>query len=151
MSKQRWTFFWLLVIALVGFGGLALVGARSENSSPRVETKGTTITAVPAPQGFPRSLDPVQNIRFTIYESGILPREIKVRHGLVSIVINDRTRKSEGLAIERLVGNGRLRVGQVKRSEDLWRGRDQVRLVPGTYLVFDTTKPANQSRLIVVP
>ncbi len=152
MSKQRLTLLWLLVIALVGVGGLALVRARSETTSPRAETKANSITAVPTPvPSLPRSLDPVQNIRFTIYDAGILPREIKVEKGLVSIVIEDRTRKSEGLAVEREVGNGRLRVGQIKRLQDFWRGREQVRLVPGTYVVFDTSKPANQARLIAVP
>jgi len=152
MSRQRWTLLCLLLIALVGVGGLALVSARSENTAPIAETKANSITAAPTPQpALPRSLDPVQNIRFTIYDAGILPREIKVKQGLVSIVIDDRTRKSEGLAVEREVGNGRLRVGQVKLFQDFWRGRDQVRLVPGTYVVFDASKPTNQARLIVAP
>jgi hypothetical protein len=152
MSRQRWTLFGLLLIAVVGVGGPALVRARSESTSPREETRASAITAAPTPlPSLPRSLDPVQNIRFTIYDAGILPREIKVKQGLVSIVIEDRTRKSEGLGVELEVGNGRLRVGQVKLFQDFWRGRDQVRLVPGTYVVFDTSKPTNQARLIAVP
>lgn len=152
MSKQRWSLFCLLFFVLVGVGGLALVRARSGNTSPREETKANFITSVPTPlPRLPRSLEPVQNIRFTIYDAGILPREIKVQKGLVSIVIDDRTRKSQGLAVEREIGNGRLRVGQIKRLQDFWRGRDQVRLVPGTYVVSDTSKPVNQARLIVVP
>jgi hypothetical protein len=145
MSKARCTLL-LALIGLIGIASLVLVHAGSENTSPKSKT------AVPQPnQNLPRSSDPVQNIRFTIYDAGILPHEIKVQKGLVSIAIEDRTRKSEGLAVEREIGNERVRVGQIKRSQDLWRGRDQIRLAAGTYVVFDTNNPANQARLIVAP
>lgn len=142
MSKQRSTLL-LLLAGIVGIAVLAAVGARSEN------VKRVTTETQQTDQ--PRASDPVQNIRFTIYDAGILPREIKVEKGLVSIVIEDRTRKSEGVAVEQVLGNGRSAVGRVKRSQDSWRGRDQVRLVPGNYVVFDISNPANQARLVVAP
>jgi hypothetical protein len=151
MSIQRWIVL-IVLTGLIGGAGLALVHVRSENGLPPSASEKIPVPATFAPQtDQPRALDPVQNIRFTVYENGIAPRELKVRKGLVSITIEDRTRKSEGLAIEREVGNGRSRVGQVKRFQDFWRGRDQVRVTPGTYVVFDTSNPANRARLVVVP
>jgi hypothetical protein len=150
MSIQRWLVL-VILIGLVGVIGLALVHVRSENRLPASVSEKTAGVTVAPQLDQPRALDPVQNIRFTVYENGIAPRELKVRKGLVSITIEDRTRKSEGLAIEREVGNGRSRVGQVKRFQDFWRGRDQVRVTPGTYVVFDTSNPANRARLVVVP
>lgn len=145
MSRKRYTFL-LLLVALVGMTSLALVNGRSK------EVSVNSIPAVPVPKyDNPRSLDPVQNIRFTIYDAGIQPRKIKVQKGLVSIVIEDRTRMSEGLAVENENGNQPIRVGLVRRSQNFWRGRDQIRLTPGTYVVFDTSKPENRSRLIVTP
>lgn len=151
MSIQRWMVL-IVLTGLIGGAGLALVHVRSENRLPPSASE-----KIPAPATFApktdqsRALDPVQNIRFTVYENGIAPREIKVKKGLVSIVIDDRTRKSEGLAVEREAGNGRVRVGHVKRNQDFWRGRDQVRLTPGTYAVFDTSRPENRARLVVAP
>lgn len=151
MSIKRWIVP-ILLLGVLGIAGSALIRVRSEKMLATSAEKKIPTSAAPAPRpDQPRALDPVQNIRFTIYENGIAPRELKVSKGLISITIEDRTRKSEGLAIEREVGNGRLRVGQVKRLQDFWRGRDQVRLTPGTYVVFDTSSPANKARLVVTP
>ena len=148
MSTQRWIVL-ILLIGLVSIAGLALIRVRSQNAlltSASEQTPGSTTFAPQLDRR--RALDPVQNIRFTIYENGIAPRELKVSKGLVAITIEDRTRKSEGLAVEREAGK---RVGHVKRIKDFWRGRDQVRLTPGTYTVFDTSKPENRARLVVAP
>ena len=148
MSTQRWIVL-ILLIGLVSIAGLALIRVRSQNALLTSASEKTPGSTTFAPQlDRPRALDPVQNIRFTIYENGIAPRELKVRKGLVAITIEDRTRKSEGLAVEREAG---VRVGHVKRIQDFWRGRDQVRLTPGTYSVFDTSRPENRARLVVAP
>jgi hypothetical protein len=114
------------------------------------------LTPLAAPRPTPaqsqtRADDPVQNIRFTLYEEGIKPSEITVQKGLISIVLEDRTRKSEGLMLTREVGNNRTPVGQVKRSGDFWRGRNEVRLTPGNYRVSDSGNPTHWARLIVLP
>lgn len=148
MSIQRWLVV-IILIGLIGGAGLALVHVRSENRLSPSASEKIPMPATFAPQtDQPRALDPVQNIRFTIYENGIAPRELKVSKGLVAITIEDRTRKSEGLAVEREAG---VRVGHVKRIQDFWRGRDQIRLTPGTYTVFDTSRPENRARLVVAP
>jgi len=91
---------------------------------------------------------PVQNVRFTLYDVGIFPREIHVRSGVVALAIEDRTGQTSGLMIEREGGMG---VGQVRRFSDHWRGRGQFRFEAGRYRVFDATRPANQAKLIVEP
>src|ERR1700730_1240225 len=94
---------------------------------------------------------PVQNIRFTLYDVGIYPREVRVVKGEVGIAIEDRTGNSAGLVIEREVGTNRVPVGQVRRFAEHNRGRGQVRLEPGRYQVFDTSRPTNHAVLLVEP
>ena len=94
---------------------------------------------------------PVQNVRFTLYDAGIYPHEVRVKQGAVSIAIEDRTGQTSGLAIQRQDGNSRIAMGQVTRFANHWRGRGLFRLAPGEYRVFDTSRRANQALLIVEP
>lgn len=142
------------LLALVTLISLAIAAHRVRSSQPPEVDRSMRQPIHVLPVATPlrsRALDPVQNIRFTIYPEGIFPREITVQKGLVSIVVEDRTRKTEGLRIEREVGNGRVPVGQIKAAQNFWRGRDQLRLQPGDYQVFDASKPSSRARLIVSP
>jgi len=152
-TKQKKVFWPVLSAVLVCVGALAFVAARPRSAVVHKETLAAPIQVDPVqgPTVMPRALDPVQNIRFTLYDAGILPREIHAQNGLVSIAIEDRTGKSAGLVIERGVGNGRIAIGQVQRFTDHWRGRGQFRLTPGTYVIFDASRPANRATLVVAP
>jgi hypothetical protein len=127
------------------------VDARPENTSGISTRTGVRVDpgATVVPQGA-SARGPVQNVRFTLYDAGIYPREIRVKQGAVAIAIEDRTGHTSGLMIERENGNG-VSIGQVKRFTDHWRGRGQFKVQPGRYRVFDTSRPANQARLIVEP
>ena len=151
MSRRKSIGLLVVLVTLTGMAAVAL-RARPNNSLASEERTPGWIPIVPSEtRSLPRASDPVQNIRFTIYPEGIVPRDMTVQKGLVSIVVEDRTRKTEGLMIERETGNGRIPVGRIKRGENFWRGRDQVRLVPGDYQVFDASNPTSRARLKVIP
>jgi hypothetical protein len=154
MSSKHLKVLWPVSLTLaVSLGVWALVAGRSKGSWEHKEI-GTPINVSPAPMqnGIgPRALDPVQNIRFTLYDAGILPRELHLDKGLVSITVEDRTRQSTGLVIQREVGNAQIVIGQVQRFTNHWRGRGEVRLTPGTYLISDASRPANRAKLVVAP
>jgi hypothetical protein len=94
---------------------------------------------------------PVRNIRFIVFDAGIHPNELRTTAGLVNIAIEDKTNTSEGLVIRQVVGNQRVDVGVIRRITNHWRGRSQFRLLPGTYEVYDASKPENTASLILVP
>lgn len=71
--------------------------------------------------------------------------------GLVNIALEDRTKGSEGLVIEAVVGEQRNPVTQIRRAEKHWRGRSLIRLTPGRYLVSDASQPEHQAELTVNP
>jgi hypothetical protein len=154
MTRNRPKLFWVaLLIASICVGALTFAASRPRRLPKGDERKPNPIRVSPSPgiNEMSRALDPVQNIRFTLYDEGILPREVQATKGLVSFAIEDRTRKSEGLVIEREVGNVRVAIGQVKRFQNVWRGRGQVRLVPGRYTIFDSSRPQNRARIVVAP
>lgn len=154
MSKNQRKLFWLALLIVSIFVGAIGFAASRPRPLPRDEKpapKSLRFSPTPANNEMSRALDPVQNIRFTLYDEGIFPREFQVAKGLVSIAIEDRTRKSDGLVIERETGNGRVAVGQIKRFQNAWRGRGEIRLAPGKYIVFDSSRPANRARIVVAP
>lgn len=97
------------------------------------------------------SIGPVRNLRFTLFEQGIRPAEIRLNAGLVNISIEDKTADGNGLVIERLEAGRRSAVGNVRKMQDQTRGRSQLRLAPGTYELQDAVRPANKAVLIVEP
>jgi hypothetical protein len=104
--------------------------------------------------GEPQSeVGPVQVIRFRLYDVGVLPRRSHAQAGLVALQIEDLSGGSTGLVVERVNGNGPARAlaGHVRRYERHWRGRDVLRLQPGTYVVSMADRPGNRAELIVAP
>ena len=152
MSSKHLKVLWPVSLTLaVCLGVWALVAGRPKRTWEHKEI-AAPINVSPAPiqNGIgPRALDPVQNIRFTLYDAGILPRELHLEKGLVSITIEDRTRQSAGLVIEREVGNEKIAIGQVQRFANHWRGRGEFRLTPGTYVLSDASRPTNRAKLVV--
>jgi len=150
-TKEKRVFWPVLSAVLVCIGALAFVAARPRSPAVHKATAPIQVDPVQGPTTLPRALDPVQNICFTLYDAGIFPREIHVEKGLVSIAIEDRTGKSEGLVIQRLVGNARVAIGQVKRFPNHWRGRGQFPLVPGSYAISDASHPNSRAEIVVAP
>lgn len=94
---------------------------------------------------------PVQNIRFTVYDAGIHPRQLRVRPGIVGISIEDRTGGSMGLLIEQINGGVRLPIGQVNRLSNQLRGRARFTLEPGRYRISNVTRQTSEAELVVEP
>jgi hypothetical protein len=164
-KQVSWPFLTLLVLAVTSF---LLVRARSQVTSPlsvpsdqQNEPPGSTTPAdvvagepsktgsVQPDQIGTKERGPVQMVRFTLFEDGIYPREMRVRQGLVNLTIEDKTSGSSSLIVERDVVN--QRIGQVRRSEDHKRGRETLRLTPGRYIVSDDSRPGNRATLLVEP
>lgn len=99
----------------------------------------------------PSNRGPIRNLKFTLYDSGIYPHEIRAQRGLFSIALEDRTQQSDGLIIERENGNNRSQVAHIRRMLNHWRGRDRMRLEPGRYRVADASQPEHQAVLIIEP
>ena len=94
---------------------------------------------------------PVQTIRFALHDAGILPNEAHAQKGLISIAMEDLSGGSEGLVVERETGNAPERVTHVRRGEHYGRGRETLELMPGTYQVWDASRPENRATLIIEP
>ena len=94
----------------------------------------------------------VQNVRFTLYDGGIFPRQHHANPGNVAISIEDRTHRSEGLVVQRETDGMMLDIGQVRAVvNQARRGRAQFRLGVGNYRVFDASQPNNGAELIIEP
>ena len=101
-------------------------------------------------QSRPR-LGPVQLVRFTVYDVGIYPEEVRVRPGPVTFSIEDLTTSSSGWIVERVDQNPRLRVGVVNRVTNRLRTRAELILLPGRYELSDAIRREVRAELIVEP
>ncbi|HEV2708129.1 MAG TPA: hypothetical protein VGV59_19590 [Pyrinomonadaceae bacterium] len=96
--------------------------------------------------------DYLQVARFAVYDAGILPRETRVRHGRVRLILTDRTGGTTGLLVEREnESEPREMVGRVTRAGGHWRGEQELHLRPGRYRVYQAESPEKQARIIVEP
>lgn len=93
----------------------------------------------------------VQVVRFTLYDLGIYPQEARANPGRVTISIEDLTRSSTGLIIERVDENARVPIGVAGKAKELMRSRTEVILPPGRYELADAAQPGNRALLIVEP
>jgi hypothetical protein len=92
--------------------------------------------------------EPLQVVRFTLYDVGIYPREAVADKGVIAISIDDLSGGSEGLVLERETG---VAIAQVRREGKQRRGRGEIKLTPGRYRVYDASRPSNSATLIVEP
>lgn len=166
MSTQQKKILWpVLCVVIVAAAALAFAttrrhGSLSEielnkaqppvSSSKAVATNAVVDGSTALPQN-PAARGPMQNVRFTLYDVGIQPHEIRAQRGAVSIAIEDRTGDSAGLVIERQNGNDWVQVGHIHRFPNHGRGRGDLRLVPGRYRVSDASQPSHQAALIIEP
>jgi hypothetical protein len=124
------TFSLLLLVAIGLISITALVRSNSAASSDR---------------------GPVRMIRVVLSSDGLYPRHIEVDQGLLNIVVEDKTSRSEGLVIESIVGDQRARVTQIDRPQNQLRGRGLVTLAPGRYVVSDASQRDHTAELVVNP
>ncbi len=130
--------------------------AINESSYPAA---ATTMHSAPAAQNAASAghHGPVQNIRFTVYDVGILPRTLHAQTGIVAVSIEDLSGSAADLVVERETGNNsqaarlQARVGAVKHYAHHWRGREELVMTPGRYLVYMANRPGNYAELIVDP
>ena len=139
MSKQqRRIFFVALSSAGLLFGVLAFA-----------VTQAQLFSASPVPTSTSTARGPIQNLRFTVYDAGIYPRQLRAKPGVVAIVLEDHTRRRPGVVVERETGGGSLIVSEISFPLNQSRTRTELRLGVGRYRVFDATNPANRAELIV--
>jgi hypothetical protein len=139
-----------LILILCGAGFVVRDHSAFSNESRRSRTLATTQPASePVVQG--NRPEPLQVVKFTLYDVGIYPREARAEEGLLWIIIEDYSGGTTGLVVERETGNAPERVGSVQRDGPHWRGKSDIRLAPGRYRVHMADRPANQAVLIVGP
>ncbi len=94
---------------------------------------------------------PIQTVRFALYDAGILPQEARAQKGMVSIVMHNFSGGTEGLILARETGNAPEHVMHVRRGQKFARGKETLELTPGTYQVWDASRPENRATLIIEP
>jgi len=95
------------------------------------------------------SNEPLQNVRFTVYDVGIYPPSMQLKAGRVAIAFDDRTGPNKSFVVQRVNGNSPELVAQADPVPDHVRTRVFVKLTPGSYRVFSSEKPEIYSTLIV--
>lgn len=113
---------------------------------PRSSARETPASEQVGPTG-----GPIQNVRFTLSNDSIYPRRLRARPGRIAIAIEDRTRRSLGLIVQRQTEVETLPVGQVTLPANVFRARAQFGLGVGRYVVFDASQPNNRAELLVEP
>jgi len=139
----------LALVAVV----VAAAGAHAWLSgAARAEPPLTPPPATPRPQpAHGRRVAPVQVVRFTLYDAGIYPSEAFARVGPVTVWMEDLAGGTPGILVEREGGRAGERVARVRRDARSNRGRQEVTLPPGRYLVYDESRPESRALLIVEP
>ncbi len=143
--KTRYLSIFLLTLAIAGIAvainsqrraGVYAHASAIERAQPNVEAQLPTV-------------GPIRNLRFTLFDAGIRPSEMRIKAGLVNIHIEDRTNSSQGLTIQRVLTGERVALGTVQKAANQLRGHTSFRLTPGQYELFDATRPANKAVLWV--
>jgi hypothetical protein len=143
-------------VALISVGSIltaALVLASTSHHRPLPESSAPVRRLQPAAQSpaQPLATDKrgLHGLVFTLYPSGIEPAVLHTTKGIVVVSIEDHSGGSAGLVIERETGSLRVVSGQVHRFENHWRGKTELRLEPGRYHVFDSSRPDNEAEIVV--
>jgi len=113
---------------------------------PRSSARETQASEQVSPNGIP-----IQNVRFTLYRESIYPRQLRAQPGRIGIAVEDRTRQSSGLIIQRQTEGSTVPVGEVTLPANVFRARAQFGLGAGRYVVFDASQPNNRAELLVEP
>jgi len=142
-AKQKKVILPVLIVVGLSLGAFAFASGRKAARRNAESGAGNPL------QMRSVALGPAQMVRFTLYDAGIFPREARVSAGQVVIYLEDVSGNSAGLVV--IESTSRLTLGQVIRSQGQGRGSSRLAMVPGSYEVFDASRPGNRARLIVEP
>lgn len=119
----------------------------------RADSRGRSAVqqSIAPPSAFAgRPTGPVQVVRLTLYDVGIVPQQSYAQPGLVTISVEDLSGDSTGVVIERDDnGQSHAQVGEVHRKDNSRHGRQELRLTPGHYQLYMANRPENRAELIV--
>jgi hypothetical protein len=150
---------WLLA-ATFALSCASIVFVVRAYNAPSPEARASTVSALPKALARPTSPAGVQakprefvtTVRFNLFDLGIYPREVHVKHGLLALTIEDYSGGTTGLVVERETGSAPERVGAVQRERpSSSRGQNQMRLGRGRYQVYMADRPDNRALLVVEP
>jgi hypothetical protein len=143
--KRKYFSACLIILAALGiasignnykFTGTPTSAAAGENLEANIASQSSTV-------------GPIRNLRFTLFDAGIRPNEMRIKAGLVNVSIEDRTHVAEEVTVQRVSGTERVAVGEVRKAANQSRGRNLFRLTPGEYELFEPSRPENKAVLIV--
>lgn len=140
LSRNHIPAFSFLFVATLASG--AIVAARLNVRHISVDVNHASEPAVPNPQR-------VQIVRFTLYDTGIYPQEVRANPGRITISLEDLTRSSSGVVVHRIEENARVRAGVANKAPNSLRSRTDLNLPVGQYELMDATRPENRALLIV--
>ena len=144
MSLTRKKMLWSILVGATSLCAVfGVLGSRNIGFKTR--------SAVATSNQLPVLRGPVLNVRFTVYDAGIFPRQQHAKPGNVAISIEDRTHRSSGLVVQALDTDAPITIGQVTPVFERARGRAQFSLGAGHYAVFDSSQPRNRAELIIEP
>lgn len=122
--------------------GSVIVAARL--SAGHDTSDGNLVSAPTAP-----SQRRVQIVRFTLYDTGIYPQEVRASPGRLTISLEDLSGSSSGVTVRRIEENARVPVGVATKAANVLRSRTELNLLAGHYEVVDTSRSDNRALLIV--
>jgi len=137
----------LISLALVGIA--LFVNARKRTELNSLTSSAETVAAKIDNQTSPTG--PFRTIRFTLFEAGIRPAEMRIKAGLVNLLIEDRTNTATEVVLQKEVANENVAVGRIAKGLTESRGRNTFRLGPGKYRLYDSTRQNNTAVLVVEP
>ena len=91
----------------------------------------------------------VQIVRFTLYDAGIYPQEVRANAGRLTISLEDLTGSSSGVIVRRVEGEDRVPAAIANKAPNGLRSRTELNLPVGRYELIDATRPDNRALLIV--
>lgn len=155
IRKRRWMLAACFALCCAGAAFVARAGSGTSLESTRskgLASAGSPANAAASPLATRADKsEPIQVLKFSLFDAGISPREACVDQGLVAILIEDYTGGTSGLEVERETGNATERTGRVERAGSHWRGEGEMRLSPGRYRVYMSDRPGNQAVIVVEP
>jgi len=139
-------------VCLIGFAVMAIVLMVHDYKQAGVNASAAAVDVVqPNVDSQLSTVGGIRNLRFTLFDAGIRPSEMRIKAGLVNILIEDKTNLSQGVTVRHLLGFDRVVVGVIEKQTNQLRGRNSVRLTGGEYELYDVSKPANKAVLHVDP
>lgn len=109
--KRKYLSLCLITLAALGTAILGNSYRRAETAA-RAAASDTVEASITSQSS---GVGPIRNVRFTLFDAGIRPNEMRIKAGLVNVSIEDRTYVAEGLIIQSVAGTERVAVGQVRK------------------------------------